>query len=270
MIESVLELVRSNRGKLLNLSYRLVGLNLDEFKAVMHEVELKGNISRVMLRRNKLSSDAIFVVAEFMKNSTNLTWLDLSGNSFDIRGARALAEAIEVNRTVQILCICSCNLGSHGVRVIVDAMKVSRCIQMLTISGNNMGSDGARAVAELISTNLPIRTLFLSSADIGLDGINAISDAMALNHNLSSLYLYSNHDDASAAAILSMLDKNTTLITLQVSFSSELLRRQLNLKLFINHHLQRVRRAECRYWFGHYIEIHEPGISNIISAYLRR
>lgn len=266
MIEPLLEMVRSCRG-VLRLATLLDRVGLDDFKVLMHEVARNDSIFDVSLACNKLSSDAMCVVAEFLANSRNLARISLTGNKIEPDAAKAIAEAIMMNRSIRALHMGHCNLGPTSIQLLLDAIKTNRHIEFLSMSGNNIGSEGALVVCDLIRT-ASIRGLWLSTHDFGPDGIKAVMDAMAENQTIRK-FMVTFQDDASASALVPMLDKNTTIRYLKSNVKSDHLQAQLKLRMFVNRHLHRVRLNKYKHAFDLYSGMHEAGISRIIRVYMK-
>ena len=71
--------------------------------------------SEIGLRNNGLSAHNAAVVAEILKSSTTVTYVDLRLNEFgDEQGAKALSEALKVNKTVKKLDLYGCGIGDDG------------------------------------------------------------------------------------------------------------------------------------------------------------
>lgn len=98
-------------------------------------------------------------------------------------------------------------------------------------------------------------------------------DAMVTNRTITHLgiFEYGSQDDIAQAAS-SMLDHNKTLIYMgsiqRCPNITPRLRTQIQLKLFINRHLGRVRSAECNHWFVVYGGFYEPGIYDVMDRYM--
>eukprot|EP00515_Schizochytrium_aggregatum_P002170 CAMPEP_0202066480 /NCGR_PEP_ID=MMETSP0963-20130614/53994_1 /ASSEMBLY_ACC=CAM_ASM_000494 /TAXON_ID=4773 /ORGANISM="Schizochytrium aggregatum, Strain ATCC28209" /LENGTH=114 /DNA_ID=CAMNT_0048633179 /DNA_START=194 /DNA_END=539 /DNA_ORIENTATION=+ len=69
----------------------------------IHELTLYQSICSITLVGNQIHADGARAIAEALKTNTTLQQLDLTGNQIDDDGAGAIAEALETNTTLQEL-----------------------------------------------------------------------------------------------------------------------------------------------------------------------
>lgn len=168
-MEALISSIQSQCRPWLILSGELDGLTADQVAHVMGEIKKNTNIEWLYLSRNYLSSDAVCAVAEYMKCATKLTDLAIDWNcsrgtrrtcTFDIRGTRAIADAIKANTRLEVVSIEHNKLSATDFYTIVDAVKTSRSISAMYLSGNqDVGYAGARKIASLIYENAYIRRI---------------------------------------------------------------------------------------------------------------
>jgi Ran GTPase-activating protein (RanGAP) involved in mRNA processing and transport len=71
-------------------------------------------LSSVDLKGIGLSDDGIGLLAEALKNNTQLTVLNLECNSIGVDGSRLLAEALKRNTTLRTVLLASNDIGAEG------------------------------------------------------------------------------------------------------------------------------------------------------------
>ena len=85
-------------------------------------------------------------------------------NNITSEGAIKIAEAIKVNRTLQLqeLDISNNNISDDGAAAISDALKSYNSLQILKMSSNNITSEGIIMMAEAIKVNKTLQELYIS------------------------------------------------------------------------------------------------------------
>jgi hypothetical protein len=104
-------------------------------------------------------------------------------------------------------------IDDNGAKQIADALKVNKSLEELILNNNKIGDDGAKAIANALKVNRSLKILDLDRNEISDDGAKAIADALSLclmqeNHSLKSLYLYSNNISADVKEYLKMKSVN--------------------------------------------------------------
>ncbi len=127
-------------------------------------------------------------------NDPTLTRLNKSFSNLGDVGAKAIADALETNRTLTTLFLSSNFIDFFkGVKAIADALKTNKTLTTLNLNDNNIGDKGAQAIADALETNKTLRTLSLFYSNIGDVGAQAIADALKINKTLTTLNLESNN-----------------------------------------------------------------------------
>ena len=106
-----------------------------------------------------------------INTSTALTILCLDHNRIGATGMHAIAEALQINRTLAQLYVCDNDLGAEGAYYLAEALKVNRSVLNCYISGNNIGDEGAWYVAEALQVRseqriFPPPSMFFHSCHI--------------------------------------------------------------------------------------------------------
>ena len=149
------------------------------------------------------------------KNDPKITELKLESNKIGTAGARALAEALEGNQTLQQLHLQASHIGDEGAQVIAKAIENNRQIplQQLQLETNQIGERGALAIAKAIENNrqIPLTQLILSNNQIGTVGALMLSRAIENNPQvpLQQLSLGGNQiGDKGIIALAKAIEKN--------------------------------------------------------------
>ncbi|XVF02377.1 hypothetical protein REPUB_Repub04eG0170300 [Reevesia pubescens] len=179
----------------------------------------KGKITLLDLGNNSITAKGAFHVAEYIKRSKSLLWVNLYMNDIGDEGAEKIADALKENRTITTIDLGGNNIRAKGVGVIAEALKDNTVITNLELGYNPIGPDGAKALSEVLKFHGNVKTLklgwcqgaaclarslkvvneALTSLDLGFneirdDGAFAIAQAFKANEDVTvtSLNLASN------------------------------------------------------------------------------
>jgi Ran GTPase-activating protein (RanGAP) involved in mRNA processing and transport len=156
-------------------------------------------------------------IADALKVNTTLEGLYISGNEIGDAGAAALAGGLAVNSSLRELHANFCGIGAAGSRAIADALKINTTLEELYIANNNIGLLGSRAIAEALKVNTTLERLFISDNEIGDAGAAALADGLAVNSALRQLHANTcGIGAAGSRAIAEALKINTTLEKLRI------------------------------------------------------
>uniref|UniRef100_A0A8C8SRS5 NLR family CARD domain containing 3 n=1 Tax=Pelusios castaneus TaxID=367368 RepID=A0A8C8SRS5_9SAUR len=79
----------------------------------------------------------------------------LRGNSIGVAGAKAMANALKVNRSLRVLNLQENSLGMDGAICIATALTGNHGLTYVNLQGNRIGQSGAKVIADAIRTNSP-------------------------------------------------------------------------------------------------------------------
>ncbi|XP_078463919.1 leucine-rich repeat-containing protein 34 isoform X1 [Lampetra planeri] len=123
---------------------------------------LPGRIDGLNLRCDLIADDGAEAIASLLQEgSCWLTSLDLSLNDIGPRGAKALGQVLQTNRS----------------------------LRSLNLAGNKVGEEGGVSLATALQTNVSLRSLDLHHCDLGTDSIIAFSTALSYNSSVEELDL---------------------------------------------------------------------------------
>ena len=153
-------------------------------------------------------------VSTFIQNSerrNSLRELWLSNNDIDDTGAKALSEALKVNKSLLRLYIGSNGIGNEGAAALAEALRVNNSLTRLHLDNNNIGSEGARVFANALKANDSLKVLFLNAENSGA----LMADTLKVNKSITKLFLFNdNVGDEGAIQLAEALKVNKSLTTL--------------------------------------------------------
>jgi Ran GTPase-activating protein (RanGAP) involved in mRNA processing and transport len=189
--------------------------------------------------QEQLDKDVKNLVNKHMHNH-NLKMFDLPRNGFGDKGAKALAELIMSNKSVNHLNIdWNTKVGSVGTRAIIEAviqnpnfeqlhMRVttvepeaavlamrSSNISHLDLENTKIGVEGAVLVANELASNRTLKFLGLTANSMGPEGARAFGEALRLNSTLTSANFNGNRfGDEGLIDLAKGLESNCSLLSL--------------------------------------------------------
>ena len=132
-------------------------------------------------------------IKERLQMNTKLLSLTLCniGNN----GAITLAEAIQVNTTLQKINISDNSISDDGATAIINSIKfnTSNSLQELNISQNNITNDGIKVLAEVIEINSTLQNINISKNHIAIEGLMCFMKAVKNNCSLQVVNITHNN-----------------------------------------------------------------------------
>ena len=108
--------------------------------------------SGIDLRDKGLTDHDATVVAEILKSNTSVTRAWLYGNKeIGDEGAKALAEALKVNATVERLDLDRCGIGDDGAAAIAEALRSNTSLKYLFLQSNGIGEQGKQLLRDAVA-----------------------------------------------------------------------------------------------------------------------
>jgi len=132
-------------------------------------------------------------------------------------GAKALAEALKVNKTVTNIVLEANLIGNEGTQALAEALKVNTTLTNINLRVNNIGEEGAQALAEALNINTTLTNIDLGINNIGMEGAQALAEALNINTTLTNINLEGNLIfNEGAQALAEALKVNTTLTNINL------------------------------------------------------
>ncbi|GAM27138.1 hypothetical protein SAMD00019534_103130 [Acytostelium subglobosum LB1] len=167
--------------------------------------------------KNQLSFCDIVVLAEFIKESKNITDIKIP-NNFTPHSFKLFCDALKYNQSLAILDMSSTPMTLDCINSLKEALKVNRTLSYLDLSFNSIGSNGIY-LAEILRTNSSLKSLFLIGNELDDESVCAFAEILRnKNRSLTEISLSENAFDDSVGAMLGNIFKdNRTLRSLDIS-----------------------------------------------------
>ena len=108
--------------------------------------------SEIVLIDKGLTAHDATVVAEILKSNTSVTVVWLADNKeIGDEGAKALAEALKVNATVEELNLYDCGIGDDGAAAIAEALRSNTSLTYLGLYDNGIGEQGKQLLRDAVA-----------------------------------------------------------------------------------------------------------------------
>ena len=108
--------------------------------------------SAIVLFNKGLTAHDATVVAEILKSNTSVTTVYLYGiKEIGDEGAKALAEALKVNATVEKLDLDGCGIGDDGAAAIAEALRSNTSLEQLWLRGKGIGEQGKQLLRDAVA-----------------------------------------------------------------------------------------------------------------------
>ncbi|CAI5503839.1 unnamed protein product [Closterium sp. Naga37s-1] len=184
----------------------------------------KGKLVTIDLSNNSMGSKGAAHIAEVIKKSRSLQWLNLYMNDFGDKEAGSMGGGkggIMGSKKAAHIAEGGNNIHAEGIAAICDALKENSTITTLELGYNPIGPEGAKALADTVKFHGNVETLRLGWCKIGVKGAEYMADALKYNSTINTLDLRANAlgDEGAAILALSLRVVNEQLSSLDLGFN---------------------------------------------------
>ena len=191
------DILETNKDlKTLNLNFNKLGTNRSPLHITINKI---GSLFKTLennqtLTKLKLCQCMIHVpdLVKIFQLNTTLTVLILKRNNIG-SDAVFIADMLKTNQTLTTLSIQNNNIGNTVTSNLAYALKRNTTLTKLSLNNNNIGDLGAHFLAETLKINTSLKILYLKECNIGSGGNYSISQALRINNTLTLLNLSTNY-----------------------------------------------------------------------------
>jgi len=119
-----------------------------------------------------------------------LTLLNISSNDIEKDGARYIAEALEVNITLNYLEFSANEIGDKGAESISEALKKNTALNLLDLTETRIGEKGAGDIAKALEENTTLTILNIRDIQIVGDFEDGIKPLIERNRKIKDFYIF--------------------------------------------------------------------------------
>ena len=211
------------------------GIGCEGAKTLASALETQ-SLQVLELQGNKVGDEGAIALANVLKTSKTLHTLYLGGsNEITDKGVKEIAAALSTNLSFPLreLTLGWSPVTSVGAKALAEALKKDISLQYLGLNGTKVGDEGARALATSLETNKHLQTLDLECSGVNDAGVVALAKALEENESLQALKLAKNNvTDEGAKALAKALKMNFTLCELTLNNNiNERIRQTIEIRL---------------------------------------
>ena len=215
IITALAEVLAGKLGKL-----QVTGLYLGNNKLTDKSVEVMfyrassslQQLDSLYLHDNHITATGLSAIA---LHSTNIAWLNLSGNPLGVSGMQILKESVLAGKLAKLkmldLSHCLTDDADDNGELLATFMEAVAahclCLDDIRLSKNNLGIPGAqalgRAMSKLGSSMRSRQSLCLNETKLGNEGVSAFVKSIVGNTYVSNLELKGNSIDSEGVSFLS-------------------------------------------------------------------
>jgi Ran GTPase-activating protein (RanGAP) involved in mRNA processing and transport len=119
-------------------------------------------LQKLSLRKHKLRCDGVYTIMEHLLENNKLKVLDLSANEIGVEGCAAIAKYLRQEGCVlEGLQLANNKAGDLGAKNLAQALAVNKSLCYLDFTYNNAHDDGLSRLAESLDINVSVRILKL-------------------------------------------------------------------------------------------------------------
>jgi hypothetical protein len=184
-------------------------INIEELCKEIESGKIEGDLN---LANNDIGDEGAKVLAEALKVNKSITSVNLENNKIGDEGAKELAEAFKSeNCKVTSVNLGVNNIGDDGAKELAEAFKNENCkVTSVNLRFNQIGDEGAKELAKAFkSENCKVTSVNLRfNNKIGDDGAKELAEAFKNeNCKVTSVDLgVNNIEDEGAKALMSVID----------------------------------------------------------------
>jgi Ran GTPase-activating protein (RanGAP) involved in mRNA processing and transport len=173
------------------------------------------SLQAIRLCGNLIGDQGAYWIAQSLMHQPNncVTELDLSSNEITEQGAVCLADMLGRSHISAFL-LNGNQAGVKGALAIARAMQTNRRLNVLGLCGNAIGDEGAAQIAHVAKTHPRIKAMLLEDNVLGERGIMAVADAHQNNSRLGMMEVSYNFISAASMRVLSASIQNIVYLYL--------------------------------------------------------
>jgi Ran GTPase-activating protein (RanGAP) involved in mRNA processing and transport len=130
----------------------------DNVTAIADAIASNASLRTLSLKSQTIEGDCSHAIVSALRRNGTLTDLTLVGNIGDT-GAVALAEWLRDNSTITEIDVTYSNIGLEGARAFAEALRVNNTLRSLYIYGNKIPNAGIMAIADALRDNVSLERL---------------------------------------------------------------------------------------------------------------
>jgi len=197
-------------------SREFTNYTLDQLKLMSELIQGGlGDIESFDISENNIDPERFYYLFKGLKNNRSITFLNVSNNNLGEKGIESLNDAMETNRTLKTLVMCS--VGRYKEIYSFDFLKVNNSLTSLDLYSCELGSKGYSNLSGAMKSNTSITDINLSNTLMNTDRLRRFLEMLKTNNTLVKLNISNNDLYAIPRNTADVLKNNNTLTHLDIS-----------------------------------------------------
>ena len=139
---------------------------------------LQMNTKLMSLTLYKITNDGAIRIAEAIQVNTTLQKLNISNNSICDDGAARISNCLKYNVSLKELNISQNNITNRGIRVITKTIQMNSTLQNINISKNRISTEGLLYFMEAVKNNCTLRVVNITHNNVTRSGFTNIQQCI--------------------------------------------------------------------------------------------
>jgi Ran GTPase-activating protein (RanGAP) involved in mRNA processing and transport len=125
-------------------------------------------LQKISMRKHQLRDDGLYIIMEHLLENNTLKVLDLNANELSFRGCEALAKYLKSdNCSLEALHIANNKCSDYGAKAIAQAVAVNRSLIHLDMTYNQINDMGLTLFAQALSQNQTLMSFKIFGNNFG-------------------------------------------------------------------------------------------------------
>lgn len=213
-----------------SLSLEHLNMSLNELTpagsvAIANALVTNTSLNTLILEKCDIDIRGAKAMADALDQNSSLQYLDLSNNDgIGDQGCIAISEVLlhsSINSSLETLILEKCDIGAEGAKSLADVLRHNNAkLRRLNLSSNPIGDVGCTAISNGLLLNSSLKVLRLSRCFIGAEGVKAMANALSTNCSLENLDISNRFGDDAIVSLANALQSNMCLKILHLRGSS--------------------------------------------------
>ncbi|XP_053623591.1 leucine-rich repeat-containing protein 74B-like [Plodia interpunctella] len=178
--------------------------------------------NKIDLKYYCVSPTGVRAMATALEANRTVTCLNLTGNFLNQDACFHLGEMLIKNTSLVELNLSGCRIGPPGVKRILAGLTSNRTLKILNLDKNELSDNGVQYIANAVFSGLAVQQLYLSYNKIGSKGAGALAEAFETFNKMSVIDISWNNlcSPVGVYNLLCKLSENKNLQVLNLSWNA--------------------------------------------------
>lgn len=169
-----------------------------------------------------VNSDGVRAMAMALQFNRTVKVLDLTDNFLNSDACFHLGDLLSKNATLTELNLSGCRIGPEGAKRLFPGLTVNRVLVILNLNKNQLGDTGMEHFAAAVSKGIDLTQIYLSNNNLSLKSLLTFADAIEFYNTLTHIDLSWNnlYSALGICTLLARLEENKVIQVLDLSWNA--------------------------------------------------